>query len=116
MNNNQAKPTKGPWKLAFSGNASSPEWLVYYKDLQDSHYMICDVNQDIVVGDHTQNAKLIAEAGTVFHETGLTPRELNRQRNELKELVLAITEGVEINKEFVKACKAAITNAEKRGE
>jgi hypothetical protein len=31
------------------------------------------------------NARLIAEAGTVYHETGLTPRQLAEQRAELLE-------------------------------
>lgn len=33
------------------------------------------------------NARLIAEAGTVAHETGLTPRQLAEQRAELLEVV-----------------------------
>ena len=33
------------------------------------------------------NAELIAEAGTVANETGLTPRELLNQRNELLEVL-----------------------------
>lgn len=36
------------------------------------------------------NARLIAEAGTVLHETGLTPRELAEQRAELLQALEAI--------------------------
>lgn len=37
-------------------------------------------------GAHQEdNANLIAEAGTVYHETGLTPRQLAEQRDELLE-------------------------------
>jgi len=32
------------------------------------------------------NARLIAEVGTVYHETGLTPRELAEQVQELRKL------------------------------
>lgn len=33
--------------------------------------------------DNPADARLIAEAGTVYHETGLTPRQLAEQRGEL---------------------------------
>lgn len=66
------------------------------------------------------NAAFIAEAGTVAHETGLTPRQLADQRDELlaalkrTECIIADhVSGVERTAwpEVLKSARAAITNA-----
>lgn len=64
-------PTKGPWKLIWNGGVGPNE-----------RSMIC--KPDGANADEARaNARLIAEAGTVYHETGLTPRQLAEQRGEL---------------------------------
>lgn len=47
--------------------------------VHDGKYLICE---SVPL---SANAQLIAEAGTVAHETGLTPRQLLQQRDELRE-------------------------------
>ena len=43
-----------------------------------------------------ENARLIAEAGTVLHETGLTPRQLADQRTALLEAAKLIIDGIDL--------------------
>lgn len=67
------KPTPGPWMAI---NATS------YLD-EGPSWMIAGVAH---CGDgelSEANARLIAEAGTVYHETGFSPRQLAEQRAEL---------------------------------
>jgi len=79
------------------------------------------------------NAELIAESGTVYHETGLTPRELLDQRNALWDALENIVHypvflgpgfsGPSIKREHMTEIKVAIAkvmnegrNAEEKGE
>jgi hypothetical protein len=72
-----AKPTPGPWHgVHTSGGAG--ETKIYSSDMG---LPVVTVNS---CWPHRESdAALIAEAGTVFHETGLTPRQLLEQRNAL---------------------------------
>lgn len=70
----RSKPTPGVWELS-EARGSDGEHLVVGGAGQ-SFGLIAAVT---LMGD----ARLIAEAGTVLHETGLTPRELQKQRDEL---------------------------------
>lgn len=71
----EIKPTPGPWTVA-GENAAEP-------DVMSGEYFVAtclgfaDQDQALV------NARLIAEAGTVFHNTGLSPVQLVEQRDEL---------------------------------
>lgn len=71
----EMKPTPGPWTVA-GENAAEP-------DVMSGEYFVAtclgfaDQDQALV------NARLIAEAGTVFHNTGLSPVQLVEQRDEL---------------------------------
>lgn len=47
------------------------------------------------VAERDANTRLIAEAGTVLHETGLTPRQLAEQRAELLEALNRAADTVE---------------------
>lgn len=70
------KPTPGPWFVGSSGAfkvASVTNATAIYSDHPPSEKAIWS------------DAKLIAEAGTVHHETGLTPRQLVEQRDALAE-------------------------------
>lgn len=73
-----SKPTPGPWEYVGEG----------FTDAGGRFLEIVDANGEAIIGEYggpssEDDARLIAEAGTVFHETGLTPRELAAQRAEL---------------------------------
>lgn len=73
-------PTPGPW-------FSTPT-IGKYGHVSSSNTLGADCGGDIAVvwgvkGNAEADARLIAEAGTVAHETGLTPRQLAEQRAEL---------------------------------
>ena len=76
-----SKITPGPWKAVpwhiMEGNPAV--------QAPDGH-LICETSCN-------DDAELIAEAGTVAHETGLSPRELAEQR---AELLAALDDVVEI--------------------
>lgn len=77
-----SKPTPGPWEA--SGNLvrspmHQPEGLprgVQIAECRDGYFQP-------FTEEAKANAALIAEAGTVHHETGLTPRQLVEQRDAL---------------------------------
>lgn len=68
-----SKPTPGVWSVG-EGNAVQG-WTV---TVGDGEFLVGGRG----IGS-LANAKLIAEAGTVHHETGLTPRQLVEQRDAL---------------------------------
>lgn len=71
------KPTPGPWTVA-GENAVEPDVM----------WGECFVAQCFGFSDPDEalaNARLIAEAGTVHHETGLTPSQLVERVKELEE-------------------------------
>lgn len=94
------KPTKGPWR-ACTDDADDCEWE------HPTHKEISCTSRAIIGADgcmvafaavsHTNwidhaadaelkaNVRLIAEAGTVYHETGKTPREQQEQIEQLRE-------------------------------
>ncbi|MDI9430672.1 MAG: hypothetical protein QM570_03000 [Planctomycetota bacterium] len=119
MSTNQAKPTPGPWQYSFEG--SDPSWAIV---TGQGGAIIANVNSetgpDAVSAPAMRqmpadaNARLIAEVGTVYHETGLTPRELAEQREELRNACLAYlrhvntTDGVACNRDVWRMMKAAL--------
>ena len=119
MSTNEAKPTPGPWKYSFEG--SDPSWAIV---TGQGGAIIANVNSetgpDAVSAPAMRqmpadaNARLIAEVGTVYHETGLTPRELAEQREELRNACLAYlwhvntTDGVACNSDVWRMMKAAL--------
>jgi len=84
MTNQNMKPTPGPWSFE-----DLPHRII--KGAY-GEYVAEVITADAGTDDRdTSNAALIAEAGTVFHETGMTPRQLLEQRDELsRHLTLAI--------------------------
>lgn len=75
-----AKPTPGPWIVQYDQN-SVAIGLYHIKFRSE----LDEVEIARVFGK--DNAHIIAEAGTVYHETNLTPRQLLEQRDELQERV-----------------------------
>jgi len=61
------KPTKGPWVADFKS-------IGHVK--ADNGALIAQCKRLTTLTNMEANARLIAEAGTVYHETGKTPREL----------------------------------------
>jgi len=82
-----AKPTPGPWFVR--GKTANLQIAIVGPsgELSDSIAYAWGQN-----GEAEANARLIAEAGTVHHETGLTPRQLVEQRAELLEALAAISQ------------------------
>lgn len=66
------KPTPGPWSKGYSVNGACCVWL----DGHTEPYADMGENSTWIDCETVGNATLIAEAGNVFHETGLTPRQL----------------------------------------
>lgn len=76
------KPTPGPWEA--DGGAVSSGAVSCIADCTFARVMPGWSGTDYATGVHMRdNARLIAEAGTVFHETQLSPRQLVEQRDEL---------------------------------
>lgn len=91
-----AKPTPGPWEAVHNGHfwdiLTQRDGLI--GDVCASQYIYHDgepVPRNKSEAIAAANARLIAEAGTVHHETGLTPRQLAEQRAELLEALEAIS-------------------------
>lgn len=89
--------TKGVWKLS-EGVFSSLDLIITTGDRENfGKAPICeiDVYFNGAHGNEQQaNANLIAEAGTVANECGLTPRQLLEQRNELVDVLDKLANGV----------------------
>lgn len=67
--------TQGPWHANIAANDEIPEGGCRVREAVNGHVVA------IVMG--ADDARLVAEAGTVAHETGLSPRQLADQRAEL---------------------------------
>lgn len=87
-----AKPTPGPWAINTGGQ-------VYSKHPSYDTQTIAKIDISCLPTRYVRNygdAELIVEAGTVFHETNLTPRQLLERVRELEaeqeELVQFFTE------------------------
>lgn len=87
------KPTPGPWihgnwLKAVEGGIDEAGWcevwMIEADGVKSLPFVACK-HQDMQA-----NAALIAEAGTVHHETGLTPRQLVEQRDALAEVVASV--------------------------
>lgn len=87
----QARPTPGGWKFVSNQSGfenprhNTSDCLVLWIG-SDSEKVVCAVvckDNDADESAFLANAVLIAEAGTVLHETGRTPRQLVDERAEL---------------------------------
>lgn len=73
--NQKAQCTPGGWRYEVDSGFDGPAVVSPYG-------LVCKMPNEID-GENEANAALIGEAGTVLAETGLSPRELADQRNEL---------------------------------
>jgi len=80
----QCKPSEGPWYVHnYSIVADKPQDInhdIFHGFNEPSYDGKFLIAESVV---QQENAHLIAEAGTVYHETKLTPRQLLAQRDEL---------------------------------
>lgn len=81
------KPTPGVWSVEFCEGTG---WYGEAFDVRvyTDDFLICAA--DVTYSEYPEskdeikaNFNLFAEAGTVFHETGLSPRQIMEQRDEL---------------------------------
>lgn len=72
------KPTEGKWVLKEWGDSTKVQAL----ERAPTFPIVREV-AIFIGGQQKENAMLTQEAGTVYHETGLTPRQLAEQRDEL---------------------------------
>lgn len=80
------KPTPGPWRVSQDDvvvRVAAKSAILYEQFLPE--YGDDDFRRE--QKEACANAALITEAGTVHHETGLTPRQLVEQRDALAEVL-----------------------------
>lgn len=111
-----AKHTAGPWKAMAAGIDAITVSTTLRNGRRVPFRVACCKDGDI---EQVQaNARLIAEAGTVAHETGLTPRQLAEQRDDLLEALRNITECAEAGADganmdlWIAQARAALAKAE----
>ena len=75
----EMKPTKGPWEAVMYERGG---FDIASKGA-DGITICSRIPFRRLAAEMTDNARLIAEAGTVFHNTGLSPVQLVEQRDEL---------------------------------
>lgn len=82
----EMKPTPGPWEATCSNeNGYYPEWFIRVPgEPPVISYEIAKITSYRPDGTDESDARLIAEAGTVFHNTGLSPVQLVEMVKELK--------------------------------
>lgn len=80
--NEAIKPTQGPWIVDDAQPGDAFRYVMHGDD--DSFGYICRISTNGNANAES-DARLIAEAGTVFHNTGLSPVQLVERVNELEE-------------------------------
>ena len=114
----EGAPTPGPWapEKYSSGcghiNVTGPRLLPRprFGPVAAAYANLAGPMDEACVAEMKANASLIAEAGTVLHETGLTPRQLAEERAELLEaLQNAVAYGLPV--EISDAAVTALANA-----
>lgn len=75
----EMKPTPGKWSVKQLGGYENPGWGILWPDKGGAHMRRIDYQGNFTESD----ARLIAEAGTVFHNTGLSPVQLVEMVKEL---------------------------------
>lgn len=82
--NKTNKPTQGPWIVCEEPDGSD---TIRHDETGD---MVCEFPYGLD-GVHAADAALIAEAGTSFHETGLTPRQLADRVSVMNEAIAILS-------------------------
>ena len=91
------KPTKGPWTTdEHEHDCPNQNIFVQAKGRSICKVWIGDACFDLN-GEQRANARLIAEAGTVYHETRKTPREMQEQIEQMREALQELLADVVIS-------------------
>jgi hypothetical protein len=93
------KATPGPWYALTGDNGGIIDQATVCSEheMDGEPTFIADtmtVDDEVPLEQRKANAALIAEAGTVFHEIGLTPRQLADHRADLLGLARLILSGI----------------------
>ena len=109
--------TKGKWETKETIQ-NSKDSIFYHTDIICRGKRVAK-SSGIGIEEAEDNARLIAEAGTVANETGFTPRQLADQKADLlkacKFALDAIGAGFSCESEAKARLKQAIAKAEKQG-
>ena len=89
------KSTPGPWDYDGDDSVASQDWEGdgYEIFSRDSNG---DIDEPIGTALTEEDARLIAEAGTVAHETGMTPRQLQAENERLRAVNAALLEALRL--------------------
>lgn len=105
----EAKPTPGPWTIYLNTMDD-----VVIRKMNAAGYEDCVIARKVSHRD----ARLIADAGTVFHTTGLTPSQLVERVKELEETLRQILQAPQDTmsdgkalKDIVRKARAALSKA-----
>ena len=109
MTSEKLKPTPGPW-VADNNEGFSP-WTIWSRMTPYGNGapgpVVARIDGDSAEAD--DSALLIAEAGTVFHECGLSPRELLEGYRELrKALMLCRFDSLNMTLAEMSSCGSAL--------
>ncbi len=114
------KPTPGHWILDDADPDDAYRYVVHGDG--DTFGCICRISTNGNANPE-DDARLIAEAGTVHYETGLTPRQLVEQARKLEEALRNLDDyvcnnlssdyptGVDVNGAEFKAARAALSKS-----
>lgn len=94
----EAKPTPGEWRAKQLGGYENPGWVILWPDKGGTHMRRLDYQGNFTESD----ARLIADAGTVFHTTGLTPSQLVERVKELEEAAKLVLDWYEAENDHSK--------------
>lgn len=97
------KPTPGPWVAVGSGGPWEQRISIRAANWGTVAAVGVDPSLPHWDGPQRANARLIAEAGTVRHETGLSPRQLVERVKELEEAAKLVLDWYEAENDHSKA-------------
>lgn len=115
MTSEKLKPTPGPW-IADNNEGFSP-WTIWSRMTPYGNGapgpVVARIDGDSAEAD--DSALLIAEAGTVFHECGLSPRELlegyrelRKQLDEMSDLAIKVDGWQSFPQDPIDSARAAL--------
>jgi hypothetical protein len=103
---------RNDWELVNDDTDEATSAPITLDDGKVIAFVVCEESGPDADAEFDANAQLIAEAGTVLHETGYTPRELAEQRAELLAALKKIDFDWDGEPEDMFAARAAIARCE----
>lgn len=117
----EMKPTPGPWIVDEAQQGNAFRYVIHGEG--DSFGYICRISTNGNANPE-DDARLIAEAGTVFHNTGLSPVQLVEMVKELRTALSGLDDyvcnnivsdyptGVDVNAKAFRSARAALAKCE----